>query len=154
MNNLEAVKKIRALREREEIANLGSIQKLLDQDRDKLKELENYQAQYYQDFGDGRQGLSDTQTLRVQKDFLLNVDMAIDQQKKQIEQRSKLFEQQRLIWLGAKQELQAIEKYAEKQALNQAYENSRNEQKVLDDLVQVSRQCTQLLDQEDPRFFM
>lgn len=134
---LDSVRKLRALREREEIGNLGAIQSLLDDDINKLDMLKEYRERYVSEFADSHASIQSSESLMVQQEFIAKMEVAIKQQADQVSARNRDLSRQRLLWQQANRELKAIDNFIDRQAEQARYEAQVREQKMLDELIQM-----------------
>ncbi len=134
---LDSVRKLKALREKEEMGSLGAIQSMFNDDLEKLSVLEEYRARYVSEFAEAHGVIQSPEALITQQEFMANISVAIRQQQDQVSARSEQLERQRVLWQQANQELKAIDNFLDIQADQARYNAQLREQKQLDELVQL-----------------
>lgn len=132
---LKSVRKLKWFTEQNELTSLGRIQAMLIEEEQKLDMLLQHKEDYASDFVQSREVMSVSQHLEVQQEFMSNLQLAISQQKEAIKVRQDSFEKQLQKWKLASTELKAIDQLLEKRKQAFFEQQSKTEQKELDDLI-------------------
>lgn len=105
-----------------------------EQQQQQLDQLKAYRSEYVQQLegGSGGQPIAARQ-LGDFRQFLSNLNNAIDQQKLSVENSSRNFQASQQVWLEARQRVQALSKAIEKQQDHEQFLENRREQAETDE---------------------
>lgn len=130
---LAPVVKVARHRERDAARQMGDRMRHFDQQKNQLQELVNYRKEYANSFIDAtRTGLSAVQ-LREYQLFLGRLDIAIEQQKEQLENSRKNCEASQQQWRGADGRHKMINKVVKKRTQAEGLQQQDKEQRETDD---------------------
>lgn len=131
---LEPVARLSQHRERDAARELGKMQNVLEQYREKLRELQTYRDEYLQRYQQalesGRLQASPIQDYRC---FLERISAAIDEQRARVEDGKHRFEQTRQSWLQTRVKANAIDKVITRQQQREHLRHDKREQHEADE---------------------
>ncbi|MDH5189980.1 MAG: flagellar export protein FliJ [Gammaproteobacteria bacterium] len=135
-DRLKPIVKIAESHEKEAARMLGLQQRLLDQYETKLGELLSWRKEYREQFQQaGKQGIQASKMHDYQA-FLQRLDLAISQQRQMIEQAIYHYEQHKKNWQSKRSRTQALDKTVDRFKKQEQREETRKEQKELDEHAQ------------------
>ncbi len=127
---------VSASREQEAAKAFADQQRVLEQERHRLADLEKFRQEYWRDFERrGADGISGVR-LRQWQLFMANLDQAIAHQLKVIAAAERQSEQKRQLWLEARSRRKAVDKVVERYRSEEQKAEAKREQKQQDDLAQ------------------
>lgn len=130
---LAPVVKYTDAKEREAARLLAQQQQQLDQQKQRLKQLESYRQEYARQFiAIGSSGMSAIKVHDFQA-FLKNLDGAMVQQKEAIERLTQDYEQKKRQWLAARNKTKAMHNVVDKYVEDEQRKEEKSEQKEQDD---------------------
>ncbi len=125
--------------EHDAAVNLGLAQRRLSEAKLRLEELLRYREEYSQRFShSGGQGLRGVDFAEYRM-FLNRLNLAIEQQRHQIETIRIETEQQRQAWLGKHVRAEALGKVEERYRREEAHVEDKREQKEMDEYASRSK---------------
>ena len=130
---MQPVVEVAASKEQAAARKLGECQHEIDTRNARLTELLAYQAEYAQRFeASGGTGL-DMARLQDYRVFLARLNDAIRQQRQLVEMARSDYEKMKGLWLGARQQAQAIDKVVDRFKLDEVRAQGRREQAETDE---------------------
>ncbi|MDT8428968.1 MAG: flagellar export protein FliJ [Pseudomonadales bacterium] len=133
---LQPILKIAALEADKAARAMAYMEQKLTAETDKQNLLHQHLQEYRQQLqDDGRAGIN-AQSLRMNQQFLANIEQAIKQQKRQIELVGQQLQQVRQIWQQRDIRRQSLEKMIEKLHRQEKQLQERMEQKAQDEQTQ------------------
>lgn len=113
---------------------LGELRVAMDQADERLQGLRGYLDSYREEFEQVRRVGTRAAKLQNYTAFLSQLQDALQQQEKHLENARAAFERQKDLWFQARTQVQAIEQAAERSAEGERKALDRAEQRLLDDL--------------------
>lgn len=123
--------------ERRECEEMGRLQRSLDQEEQRLTELEEYRRDYARRF-DGSEQLAPARWQDYQN-FLQRIDRAMAEQKNNIQAGKQARDAHRRRWLVKRQKLDSIERVVDRFQKSDERAEERKQQKSLDELYSAGR---------------
>jgi len=113
---------------------LGELRVAMDQADERLQDLRNYLNAYHTEFEQVRRAGTSAATLQNYTAFLTQLQGALEQQQKHVENARAAFERQKDVWYQARNQVRAVEQAAERNVEAERRALDRSEQRQLDDL--------------------
>ena len=130
---LAVVLSLEERKEQEALERMGEARKLVEQQRQQIENLNQYQQEYRDQIRSSQQGVVDVRRLQSWQAFIAQLDQVIAQQQKQLDQAEKVFETRRSEWQEAYERKRGMEKYIESCRLQEQREQDVREQKLADE---------------------
>lgn len=130
---LEVVLTLEERKEQEALERIGEARKLVEQQRQQVNNLHQYQQEYRDQIRANQQGVVDVRRLQSYQAFIGQLDQVIAQQQKQLDQAEKVFDARRAEWQEAYERKRGMEKYIESCRLQERREQDIKEQKLADE---------------------
>ena len=130
---LEVVLTLEQRKEKEALEQMGEARKLVDQQRQQIEDLNNYQQEYRNQIRSAQHGVVPVVRLQAWQAFIAQLDQVIVQQKKQLEQVEQVYEARRREWQQAWERRRGMEKYIESCQQQEQRERDLQEQKQSDE---------------------
>ena len=124
---LAVVLSLEARKEQEALERMGEARKLVDQQRERVENLNRYQQEYRQ------QGVVQVARLQAWQAFIAQLDQVIRQQQVQLDQAEKVFEVRRQEWRQAWERRRGMEKYIDTCRQQERAEQDLRDQKLSDE---------------------
>lgn len=119
--------------EQQQAKRLGEAQRFLQEEQDKLSQLQQYREEYRQRLDTHSSAGMDILRLRDYHAFLGRLNQAIDEQTRAVQQARRNCEQQRQHWLDRRSRSQALDKVADKYRSEEKRVEQRREQHLTDE---------------------
>ena len=133
---MQPVIRVSEEREKQAAKELGDWQQALDQRRQQLTELQNYREEYRRYFAEvGSSGVSARRLIELQR-FLAKLDQAVNQQMEVVASTERGLDVKRQSWMQARSKTQVLENVVSRYRDEEEVEQSRRDQKELDEMVQ------------------
>ena len=130
---LRPIQHVAEVRERDAARSFGESQRRLDEEQQRLSQLEAYRDEYLQRFQRLQQeGLTVAQLLEYQA-FLAKLDAAVRHQAEIVQLRRGDAERRREAWTDRRTHSRAMERAVDNLAERELQDGERREQKALDD---------------------
>lgn len=113
---------------------LGELRVAMDQADERLQNLRSYLATYRAEFDQVRRAGTSAAKLQNYTAFLTQLQGALEQQEKHVENARAAFERQKDVWYQARTQVRAVEQAADRSAEVEQKDRDRAEQRLLDDL--------------------
>ena len=134
MSQLALLIKVHQEKEEKLQAQFVQAQQFMLQAQQKYDGLANYRTDYVrQSQQRGTQGMQSRQ-FNQYLNFITKLDLALEQQNRQILQAKKVVEQRRQVWLDMQKKRKALELLIEKERVEQATKAAKAEQKLFDEI--------------------
>jgi len=130
---LEVVLALEQRKEKEALELMGEARKLVDQQRQQIENLNNYQQEYRNQIRSAQHGVVPVVRLQAWQAFIAQLDQVIVQQQKQLEQLEQVYNVRRREWQQAWERRRGMEKYIESCQLQEQKERDLQEQKQSDE---------------------
>ena len=127
------VKNLKRQKERVEAKKLAQAQQKLNEAIQRKEELENYLSEYYVTMDSGQKLVKSASQLGGYQAFIARLKQAIANQNEFVKQHEILVKGQRENWIKANEKRIVMEGLIEKSKIQEALEEGKKEQKVLDD---------------------
>ena len=125
---LNSVAKLMNHRQQEAAKRLGLCARQLEQQRQRLQELEFYRNEYLQSFQKYIQAGMSMSSINDYHQFIGHLDQAISQQQQNVYEADKIYESCRQEWLGRRCSVKAVDKVVSRyQAQEQQLEGKREQ---------------------------
>ena len=95
---LAVVLSLEARKEQEALERMGEARKLVDQQRERVENLNRYQQEYRQQIRNSQQGVVQVARLQAWQAFIAQLDQVIRQQQVQLDQAEKVVDVRRQEW--------------------------------------------------------
>jgi len=128
--------KLEESKEREEAKRLADSQRLLQERRKKLTELQAYLGEYHQQFSLTMRAGTTARQIQSSHAFINRLNGGIDQQGMAIEEAEYLVEECRQSWLEAKKRVDILNKTIERLEQEEVVRENRREQIQADEIAQ------------------
>lgn len=136
---MKPVMRVAESREREAAKRLGESQQILEQQEQRLQELQSYRADYQRYCQErGTAGITAARFLELQR-FMQQLDEAIRQQVQIIEQAEHSRDRQRQHWYDTRGKIKQIDKVIARYRDEEETVARKREQKEIDELAQRKR---------------
>ncbi|MDG5498591.1 flagellar export protein FliJ [Marinobacter sp. BGYM27] len=132
----ERLKVVLALEQRKEdqaLTVLTAARQKLQSHQQQLDDLKRYQADYRQQMRQGQQGVVSVAKLQGWQAFIAQLDVAISQQEKQVQQATVAFEKARAGWREAYERKQGMSRHIDACKAQELRERDQHEQKQADE---------------------
>lgn len=113
---------------------LGELRVAMDQADERLQDLRSYLSGYHAEFDQMRRSGTSAAKLQNYAAFLTQLQGALEQQQKHVENARAAFERQKDVWFQARSQVRAVEQAAERNAEVERRALDRAEQRQLDEL--------------------
>src|SRR3569833_2876524 len=134
IKSLETVRQVALSAERREATRLAECMRRLEDKNQKLNYLKQYLDEYTDVLRDkGNQGMT-VAALRLRRDFVHQLNVALGQQSGAIDAAERLVAEQRARWVAAKRKLDAIDDLIARQKTHEARAENKKEQREHDEL--------------------
>ncbi|WP_339753608.1 flagellar export protein FliJ [uncultured Marinobacter sp.] len=130
---LAVVLSLEARKEQEALERMGEARKLVDQQRERVENLNRYQQEYRQQIRNSQQGVVQVARLQAWQAFIAQLDQVIRQQQVQLDQAEKVFEVRRQEWRQAWERRRGMEKYIDTCRQQERAEQDLRDQKLSDE---------------------
>ena len=130
---LAVVLSLEARKEQEALERMGEARKLVDQQRERVENLNRYQQEYRQQIRNSQQGVVQVARLQAWQAFIAQLDQVIRQQQVQLDQAEKVFEVRRQEWRQAWERRRGMEKYIDTCRQQERAERDLRDQKLSDE---------------------
>ncbi len=130
---LEVVLTLEQRKEKDALEQMGEARKLVDQQRQQIDDLNNYQQEYRNQIRSAQHGVVPVVRLQAWQAFIAQLDQVIVQQQKQLEQLEQVYEARRREWQQAWERRRGMEKYIESCQQQEQRERDLQEQKQSDE---------------------
>jgi len=130
---LEVVLTLEQRKEKDALEQMGEARKLVDQQRQQIDDLNNYQQEYRNQIRSAQHGVVPVVRLQAWQAFIAQLDQVIVQQQKQLEQLEQVYEARRREWQQAWERRRGMEKYIESCQKQEQRERDLQEQKQSDE---------------------
>ena len=130
---LAVVLYLEARKEQEALERMGEARKLVDQQRERVENLNRYQQEYRQQIRNSQQGVVQVARLQAWQAFIAQLDQVIRQQQVQLDQAEKVFEVRRQEWRQAWERRRGMEKYIDTCRQQERAEQDLRDQKLSDE---------------------
>lgn len=131
---MQPVAQVVQTRERDAARAVGLSQRLLDEQRERLRQLEQYRGEYLQNFQrQGSSGISGGQ-LRQWQQFIATLDQAIGLQRQQVVAAERDLQQKQRLWQQALTKQKAVDNVITRFRQEEERVRSKREQKEIDEL--------------------
>ena len=130
---LAVVLSLEARKEQEALERMGEARKLVDQQRERVENLNRYQQEYRQQIRNSQQGEVQVARLQAWQAFIAQLDQVIRQQQVQLDQAEKVFEVRRQEWRQAWERRRGMEKYIDTCRQQERAEQDLRDQKLSDE---------------------
>ena len=127
------VRQLKQQAEREEAKKLANLQQELEMAKQQRMELESYLAEYFQTIQQQQSRVTQASQLGLYQAFISRLQLAIRRQGELIQQRQAAVKAQSKRWVEANARLKTMDQLIEKARLQEDIEESRREQKLMDD---------------------
>lgn len=127
------VRQLKQQAEREEAKKLANLQQELEMAKQQRVELESYLAEYFQTIQQQQSRVTQASQLGLYQAFISRLQLAIRRQGELIQQRQAAVKAQSKRWVEANARLKTMDQLIEKARLQEDIEESRREQKLMDD---------------------
>ncbi|MFW5453659.1 flagellar export protein FliJ [Thioalkalivibrio sulfidiphilus] len=117
---------------------MGERQRALDDQQQRLQELNNYRDEYARRFEDGGESMAGI-NMRDYRLFLSRLNEAIEEQARRVEQARAALEQSRGQWTATRVHSDAVNKVVERMQADERRDEDRREQKENDEFGQRPR---------------
>lgn len=115
--------------------NLAELRSAMDQADERLRDLSSYLDSYNAELEQMRRSGINSAKLQNYRAFVVQLQEALRQQEKHLENARSAFERQKDVWFRARTDERAVEQAAERSVTVERKEDERAEQRQLDDLV-------------------
>jgi flagellar FliJ protein len=133
---LKPIQQLSELRKQDAAKALGMSNQRVSEQEQRLSELQHYRLEYQRHYQErGQTGISVSKLLDLQR-FLHNLDQAIVQQQRALEQHRLDRDHKRSLWQAAHGKNLAMEKVVERYRHDEDHQASRREQKDNDEMAQ------------------
>jgi len=130
---LEVVLTLEQRKEKDALEQMGEARKLVDQQRQQIDDLNNYQQEYRNQIRSAQHGVVPVIRLQAWQAFIAQLDQVIVQQQIQLEQLEQVYEARRREWQQAWERRRGMEKYIESCQQQEQRERDLQEQKQSDE---------------------
>ena len=130
---LEVVLTLEQRKEKDALEQMGEARKLVDQQRQQIDDLNNYQQEYRNQIRSAQHGVVPVVRLQAWQAFIAQLDQVIVQQQIQLEQLEQVYEARRREWQQAWERRRGMEKYIESCQQQEQRERDLQEQKQSDE---------------------
>lgn len=130
---LEVVLALEQRKEKEALEQMGEARKLVDQQRQQIADLNNYQQEYRNQIRSAQHGVVPVVRLQAWQAFIAQLDQVIAQQQKQLEKLEQVYDVRRREWQKAWERRRGMEKYIESCQQQEQRERDLQEQKQSDE---------------------
>lgn len=127
------VRQLKQQAERAEARKLADLQRELEAARNQLGELEGYLKEYFQTIQGQQSRVTQASQLGLYQAFISRLQLAISRQGELIKQRQAAVNAQSRKWIQASAKLKTMDQLIEKARQQEELEDSRREQKLMDD---------------------
>lgn len=127
------VRQLKQQAERAEARKLADLQRELEAARHQLGELEGYLKEYFQTIQGQQSRVTQASQLGLYQAFISRLQLAISRQGELIQQRQAAVNAQSRKWIQASAKLKTMDQLIEKARQQEELEDSRREQKLMDD---------------------
>ncbi|MEE2731443.1 MAG: flagellar export protein FliJ [Pseudomonadota bacterium] len=127
------VRQLNQQAEREEARKLAHLQQELQAAQQQRRELESYLADYFQTIQQQQSKVTQAAQLGLYQSFISRLQLAIRRQGELVQQRQAAVKAQTKRWVDANARLKTMDQLIEKARQQEQLEESRREQKLLDD---------------------
>jgi flagellar FliJ protein len=136
---LSVLIKIEEANEREEARKFSSYQKMVQENRKKLSDLQGYLDEYKDMFTQISTRGTEADKIRSCYAFISQLNIAISQQQMMVSEAERAAEEYRQNWLQAKQRMDILEKTIGKFRDEELRHEQKTEQMLADDLIRYKR---------------
>lgn len=130
---LQPVRQLKQQAEREEAKKLANLQQELELAQQQRVELESYLSEYFQTIQQQQAKVTQASQLGLYQTFISRLQLAISRQGELIQQRQAAVKAQSKRWVEANARLKTMDQLIEKARQQEELEESRREQKLMDD---------------------
>lgn len=127
------VRQLKQQAERAEARKLADLQRELEVARNQLGELEGYLKEYFQTIQGQQSRVTQASQLGLYQAFISRLQLAINRQGELIQQRQAAVNAQSRKWIQASAKLKTMDQLIEKARQQEELEDSRREQRLMDD---------------------
>ncbi|MEE4639852.1 MAG: flagellar export protein FliJ [Wenzhouxiangella sp.] len=113
---------------------LSRLRAQLQEHEDQLERLRDYCLGYHQQLAEAQERGGSAARLANYSQFLARLNDAIRQQEQNVAAAGRAFEQQRQVWIDARARVKAVEKAAERCAMEETRIEDQREQRLSDDM--------------------
>jgi flagellar export protein FliJ len=133
---MQPVVRVAEMREQAAAKELGNAQRYLQEQEDRLSELQGYQAEYARNFHTlGSKGISAARFQELQR-FMASLNQAIEQQQQAVQNAVRACAQKKQLWQQAHGKSKSLDKVVEHYCEQEQYEQGQREQKAADEMAQ------------------
>lgn len=135
---MQPLKRVAESKEQRAAIDLGRAQQQLQSQINRLQELETYREEYFNRFQQTGQNGVDVETLLSFRNFLDNLETALEQQKQAVKTASELVERCQRQWFTSRDKVKIYDNVIERFVDQEHKQEEKHEQKESDDRSQRS----------------
>ncbi|MEC7815033.1 MAG: flagellar export protein FliJ [Pseudomonadota bacterium] len=130
---LQPVLALEERKEQEALERMGEARQQLEAHQQQVENLERYQQEYRDQIRASQTGVVAVARLQAWQAFIVQLDLVISQQQKQVQQAEQVFEKRRREWQQAWERRRGMEKYIDSCRQQEQREQDVKEQKQADE---------------------